>query len=372
MLIKKFWLLLSFLLLANASPTFANVPYFPIQFPRDDAGHLSNTPYPVKNMSEWWYYSGKITTDKGRHFGYYLIIFNITKSILGKKISMPIYTLQLTDIDKNKVYGNLIYYPNNEAEFSTQQLDITLGKNKEITLQKIADTYALNATTLTKQGPIVKLSLSMKPARKPMFIGSNGLIPMGNDTNSYYYSFTRLATTGSIQIGNETFKINPSKSSSWMDHQWGDFILSSANKWFWTSIRLDNDIDINLTNIVDSTTKEPGQIKMANIMMPNGKVLFTTDILVKQTNHDPHAYPLIYDIEIKPIHLQLHITSLADNQDSNTFWEGISKVEGTYQGKPIRGFAYVENTSRYGGSIALFIDQITSTIAQIWHVLRAM
>ncbi|HLX52901.1 MAG TPA: lipocalin-like domain-containing protein, partial [Aquella sp.] len=99
-------------------PIFANLPYHPIQLPRDDAGHLTNTPYPVKNMSEWWYYSGKLTTQEGRHFGYYLIIFNLTKYVLGLKIAVPLYTLQLTDIDHNKVYGTKIYYPSDETYFS--------------------------------------------------------------------------------------------------------------------------------------------------------------------------------------------------------------------------------------------------------------
>jgi predicted secreted hydrolase len=368
---QKFLLSCIFLFLTSTS-VFANLPYHPIQFPRDDAGHLANTPYPVKNMSEWWYYSGKLTSTEGRRFGYYLIIFNITQYKFGKKISVPIYTLQLTDIDNNKVYGNMIYYPNSESNFSNKKLDIALGKNKEVTLQKNGSVYQLDATTVSKQKTVVKLALAMQPTRKPLFIGSNGLIPMGNDTNSYYYSFTRMNTTGSLQIGNETFKIDESKSSSWMDHQWGDFMLSPKNKWFWTSIRLDNNIDINLTNVLDSDTKEPGAIKMANIMMPNGKVIFTSDFVVKQTVHSPYAYPLTYDIEIKPIKLKMHITSLADNQNCNTFWEGISRVDGTYQGKPIHGFTYVENTSRYGRPFGLFLDSISSPIEQMWHVMRAM
>jgi predicted secreted hydrolase len=353
------------------STAFANVPYYPIQFPRDDAGHLANTPYPVKNMSEWWYYSGKLTSEKGRHFGYYFIIFNITHYV-GKKVSIPFYTLQLTDIDNNKVYGNVVFYPNKETQISTKQLDIALGKDKEVTLQNSSGVFQLNSTTQTKQKNVVKLSLAMKPQRKPLFIGKNGLIPMGPDTNSYYYSFTRLSTTGSIQIDNETFKIDPNQSSSWMDHQWGDFILSGKNKWFWTSIRLDNNMDLNLTNVLDSSTKEPGAIKMTNILMPDGKVIFTSDFTVKQTVHNPYEFPLTYDIEVKPIQLKLHITSLADNQNCNTFWEGISKVDGTYKGKPVHGYTYVENTSRYGKPVNLFFDQMASSVGGMWHILKAL
>jgi predicted secreted hydrolase len=82
----------------------------------------------------------------------------------------------------------------------------------------------------------------------------------------------------------------------------------------------------------------------ASIILPNGKSLFTKNLKFSYEPTPGQKFPWHYKIEIPEINLQIVTNSLVPNQDSNNYWEGISDVDATYDGKPVKGFAYIENT----------------------------
>ena len=237
-----------------ATPALANLPYHPIQFPRDEAAHHDNVPYPVSTMTEWWYYNGKLTATNGRQFGYYLNYFFIQYDWKGKKIIIPQFTIQITDIDKQKVYGKRVFFLEKNTYSSTQDLNVMLGK--DITLRKNNNTFFLDGSVEIRNNPTLKFSMQLTPSRDALMIMDKGLVDMWDNTNSYYYSYTHLNTDGFIQIGKEKFTLNPQQSISWMDHQWGDFIpLPGKNQWIWTSVQLENGLEINLAVIYDQRSR---------------------------------------------------------------------------------------------------------------------
>lgn len=326
-------------------PALANLPYHPIQFPRDEAAHYDNVPYPVSTMTEWWYYNGKLTATNGRQFGYYLNYFFIQYDWKGKKIIIPQFTIQITDIDKQKVYGKRVFFLEKNTYSSTQDLNVMLGKN--ITLQKNNNTFLLDGVVEIKNNPTLKFSMQLTPSRDALMIMDKGLVDLWDNTNSYYYSYTRLNTDGFIQIGKEKFTLNPQQSISWMDHQWGDFIpLPGKNQWIWTSVQLENGLEINLAVIYDNATR--AQVNgWASILMPDGSRLHLPnfeDYSYKPRKSFAGKFPLSYDLTIPSIDLDLQIDALAPGQHVNTIWEGVSEVKGTYRGFPVRGQAYTENT----------------------------
>ena len=253
---------------------------------------------------------------------------------------------QLTDITNKKViaWSNITFSPKNTL-YSTKKLNIQLGKNYQI--KKTNGYYHLFAKLKEKGQPAITLNLKLMPERSPLLINKTGLLPMGNNTNSYYYSITRLSTSGTLSIQGKVFHFHKATSSSWMDHQWGDFVITHQNQWIWMGIRLNNDTDINIVTAVDPKTQQLlGGI--ANLLLPNGKTLYTTDFQLTPVppKKNEGKYPLQYGLEIPIVKLKMTITSLAPNQDKNGFWEGISDVTANQDGKPVSGFAYTENTIR--------------------------
>lgn len=344
--LKCLILVLSLFISFLSCSAWANLPYHPIQFPRDDAAHHDNVPYPVKNMTEWWYYNGQLTTKSGRHFGYYLFFFNAYQN----KSMLPGFYIQLTDIDNKKVYGKKMFFFNKKnISLSTQKLDLKYGK--DLTLQKNQNTYLLNTKIKGsyKQPPFA-LSLQFTPTRAVLLASKTGLIDMRNDTNSYYYSFSNLLTNGYIQIGDERLEIDPKQSLSWMDHQWGDFILTPGYQWMWASIQLQNGLEMDLAAGMDPKTKKiiPA---WANIIMPNNSRIYLTNPqdFSYQDRGLPKGekHPLTYDLIIPSIDLKLTMDAYVPGQNVNGIWEGISSVKGTLKGKPVTGQATTENTIRY-------------------------
>ncbi len=329
----------------TSSAVLANLPYYPIEFPRDEAAHLTDVPYPVSTMSEWWYYNGKLTSDKGRQFGFY-INYSYTKIVVdGKPLIVPIYHIQISDIDKQRVYGNRIFCDNKYTYFSTKDLHIALTDS--IMLQKIGATHHASGVVKSEQGPTLEYSLEFIPKSKPLLAGKTGLVDMWDKTNSYYYSYTHMQMHGYIKIGNEKFEIDPEKSLSWMDHQWGDFIVAPWNQWQWASVQLENGIELDLAVIMDKITHKP-MTKWVNIVMPD-------DSRIHLTRHEDfdyvdhgippgHKYPQEYDLNIPSINLKLNLKSLVPGQDVNDVWEGVSEAQGTYNGEFIRGQATTEST----------------------------
>lgn len=329
--------------------TWANLPYHPIQFPRDEAAHYENVPYPVNTFTEWWYYNGKLTSKTGRKLGYFLS-FNYTKlSIDGKKLLIPMFNIQVSDIDNKKVYGSQTFYFNDKSTISSQTLDVSFGK--DATLRKNNNTFLIDGSIQSKQGPNLNFAIQLTPMRKPLFVGERGIIDMGDETNSYYYTYTRLETRGHIQIGNELFEFDPKQSLSWMDHQWGDFfIIPDRYQWMWASVQLENGIDILLGNVIDPKTGEYTR-GSANIIMPDDRRIYITDLkndFVYIPEKLPgQKVPWNYDLKIKSIDLHLKLQSLVPGQDVTGIWEGISDAQGTYLGQPVKGQAYTEYFSEY-------------------------
>jgi predicted secreted hydrolase len=76
-------------------------------------------------------------------------------------------------------------------------------------------------------------------ATEPAVLEGNkcGHISLALLGSSYYYSWTSLATAGTIVDRGVTLKVT---GTSWMDHQWGPVNFGSGGGWDWFSVQLSN------------------------------------------------------------------------------------------------------------------------------------
>ena len=83
-------------------------------------------------------------------------------------------------------------------------------------------------------------AVSQKPA---VLHGGTGLVDLGTAGKTYYYSRTRLDTSGIVSISGVS---HPVTGVSWMDHQWGDFTTRGIG-WNWLSLNLDDGSDLTVS-----------------------------------------------------------------------------------------------------------------------------
>ena len=67
--------------------------------------------------------------------------------------------------------------------------------------------------------------------------GEQGLSRKGPGQASYYYSMTRLQTSGTLRIGARTVEV---EGQTWLDREWSSSILSRGQVgWDWFALQLD-------------------------------------------------------------------------------------------------------------------------------------
>src|SRR5579871_848019 len=91
-----------------------NLPYIPVNFPRDHAAHYTNVPYSFRHLIEWWYFNGHAYADDGKNISYDVALFNPALNQNGAVITLPILHIQVADLDQKKAYGTARYYSFND------------------------------------------------------------------------------------------------------------------------------------------------------------------------------------------------------------------------------------------------------------------
>jgi predicted secreted hydrolase len=123
------------------------------------------------------------------------------------------------------------------------------GEQDSYPIPKTVDRFALHAASWTMSGqpgrdalkadmPGYSLDLGLRATEPAVLEGNKcGYISLASLGSSYYYSWTSLATAGTIVDHGITLKVT---GTSWMDHQWGPMTLGSGGGWDWFSMQLSN------------------------------------------------------------------------------------------------------------------------------------
>lgn len=318
-------------------------------FPDDHGAH-------PEYLTEWWYYTGNLFTDDGRHFGYQLTFFRraisdqFVDSNASNWASNQIYLAHfaVTDTESNQhyVFDQISRGSAGLAGTSVDPLFSIWLKDWEI-VQLSDNVFQMNAGS-----DDVKINLTLTDLKSIIFHGDDGLSQKGSELGnaSYYFSQTRMETTGSIRISDEEFDV---KGFSWMDHEFGTSTLGSDQiGWDWFSIQLDNQTEIMLFQI----RQQDGSINdfsSGTIIFMDGKTEnllvndFEIEVLDTWQTSDQITYPNKWKINVEQINLQMEITPVMNDQEMKLFfryWEGAVRIKGTLNGVDISGYGYVELT----------------------------
>ena len=323
---------------------------------------LDHGPHP-EFQTEWWYYTGNLEAPDGRHFGYQLTFF--------RRAISPTDTTRESDWGTNQIYFAhfaITDVKNNDhwavERFSRGAAGLAgaSGSPYHVWLENW-DASSLNAdgsrVQLSAEDAGHALALTLNPAKPLVLHGDQGLSQKssGAGNASYYYSFTRLATEGTLTINGEKLAVT---GASWMDHEFSTTVLGeNAVGWDWFSIQLSDMREVMFFQI---------RQKDGSVEPLSGGTLVESDgtsralprdqvdirVLDKWTSpKSAGTYPAGWSMTIPSADIQLTLKPYGADQEmhiSIVYWEGAVNITGTSKGAGVKGSGYVEMTGYAAGS----------------------
>jgi len=195
--------------------------------------------------------------------------------------------------------------------------------------------------------------------------GVQGLSRKGEGTGeaSYYYSYPRLATAGSLRLGEESFAVS---GLSWFDHEFSTSSLSANEAgWDWFCLQLDNREEIMLYALRDKSggidpASEGTWVKAdgTSERLPPGSF----SIAHTGSWHSAQSgatYPAGWRLLVPSHQAELTVTPLLADQELRLnrmgaldYWEGACSNQGTVAGHTVAGVGYTELTG-YAGNLEM-------------------
>ena len=321
-------------------------------FPEDNGAHSTF-------RTEWWYFTGNLTSKEGKRFGYQFTIFRNAISPLKMDSasawsSNQVYMghFAVTDIDNNKFYYFEKFSRDGNKLAGAEASPLKVWIEDWTVTETDAGKYEFPNVKLSAKDKEISLDLELSLSKPIVLQGQNGLSQKSKEAGnaSYYYSATRIETKGTIKIEGKDYKV---EGSSWLDREWSTSALADYQKgWDWFSLQLDNNVEImyyqlrNKDGSVDETSK-------GSIVFPDGKKenIKANEVELKVTeewkNPDNKSYPSGWILNIPSRNISLTVRSAVKNQELNVsvkYWEGSVMIEGTVEGNKITGRGYTELT----------------------------
>ena len=316
--------------------------------PQEEAVH-------AKNSLEWWYFTGHLKdVTTGESFGVEYVFFHFNPD--GKQDYQMVH-VALTDPQTQQFRYD---YQLNKIAPPATTLPLNLREQKAAqawTLTGQEGRYQLQARMTTAAGQA--LSLTTTPVKPVLLHGGTGYEQYGPVAKAGYYSYPRLATTGTIEVGGKTHQV---AGELWYDRQWNCGGVNNKDvAWDWLSLQLDEPKEEIMLYTVHQT--KTGQhigggthydAKGQNLHLAEAD--FKLEPLTYWTSPESKKkYPATWHITVPSKGYDLTVTPLVPNQELNLrlfkvlklrYWEGMCRVTGTHHGKPVTGNAYVEITNR--------------------------
>ena len=317
-------------------------------FPRDHGPHPAF-------QTEWWYYTGNLATADGRRFGYQFTIFRraLTPERRASQSEWHTNQIYMAHFTVTDVAGETFYQ---EDRFGRGAVGLA-GAEGAPRFRVWLDDWSAQAADdavaqmrITAAGDGFAVALALTSAKPPALHGENGLSQKGPAPGnaSYYYSLTRLETTGTVTIGDEEFAVS---GRSWMDREFFTNALSAdAVGWDWFGLHLDDGRDL----MVGQIRRQDGSAEPlfgGLLVLPDGQTrylaadeLTITPLGTWRSGHSGAAYPAGWEIALNvegaPLRLVLE-PLLADQEvrSSVTYWEGAVRITGD-----VAGYGYAELT----------------------------
>jgi predicted secreted hydrolase len=335
--------------------------------------------------TEWWYFTGHLTTESGERFGYQFTFFRVgllrerprvesawgaKDLIMGHAALSHLLSEQANrgaekQRQKSKTgdshrFSEVLYraapmlggfgtYPDTTIAWSRAPA----GTDGKWELRWNGEAFDFSAKD-ERLG--FGFSLATRPLKPVIYQGPNGYSRKGEGKSaaSQYYSFTRLATEGTLLVDGQSHHIT---GQSWMDKEFFTNSLASGQVgWDWFSLQLDDGRELMLYVMRD----EEGKVDYARgtLVEKDAEVryldrdAFRISENDRWRSHSGDSYGSEWRVRIPDASLDMIVRSQLPDQENRSkliptlrYWEGAVEVVDA-DGKRM-GVGFVEMTG-YG------------------------
>jgi predicted secreted hydrolase len=319
-------------------------------FPKDHGAHPAC-------KTEWWYFTGNLTDDAGRPFGYELTFFRHgVRFVPGPRANTwslrDVYLAHFTVTDATA--GRFFF--DERASRKGPGLAGAAADRLDVKLLGWSARMEGGAIRLHARSDRMALDLRLAFDKPPVINGEAGISRKGPlpGQASYYASCTTLSTAGSVSLDHGHARAV--RGVSWFDHEFGSNQLSAAQAgWDWFGLHLSDGRDL----MVYLLRRKDGAVEPASsgtvvdaggrsrhIPLSDVKV----DVLGRWKSPKSGAtYPAKWRLRIASEGIDLTFAPLLTDQElvttgstGVTYWEGAAQGSGTSGGTPITCLGYVE------------------------------
>ena len=350
-----------------AQPRFCKaLPGYQFEFPRD---HFSHSCF----RTEWWYFTGNLSDENGRRFGFELTFFREgVENPYPNPSRWRVDDLHLAHFAVSDLVAERFFYADRLHRAGIEMAGADAAKGRIWN----ADWYAELRTPggggswhLEAAEGGRRIRLDLHPLKPPVIQGRDGVSQKadGEGNASHYYSLTRLATSGVLEIGDSTYEVS---GLSWMDHEFSTNQLQPNQVgWDWVSLQMDDGTDWMFFQLRlsgggagggASGGKDPHSA--GAIVLPDGTSMQLSADDFEMTPLDewrsPHSggrYPIRWRIEVPAQGLDVTLSAAMADQElitqettGVTYWEGSVTARGTRNGNAVQGRGYLEMTGYAG------------------------
>lgn len=325
----------------------------PLLFPADHGAH-------PRYRNEWWYFTGNLSGENGREFGFQFTLFRyavapgmpVTSSAWATN-QVYLAQLALSDINTGKYHsderfgrGAMGLAGVTVAPFHVWLDDWTVSADPEA----CGDCFVIDIKVAASS---FKLRLHLNNTRPMVLQGDRGFSrksPAPGNA-SYYYSYPRMRADGEIELNGTVYQVG---GLSWFDHEWSTSSLQSDQSgWDWFALQLSNHTDLMVFRLRNRNNPDEDYY-YASVISPDGMVesLQKGDMQLRpladwKSDASGVVYPLTWQLDIPGKSLSLRIRPSMVNQEMNRsfrYWEGAIRADGKLAGGNINGTGYMELT----------------------------
>ena len=323
----------------------------PFLFPADHGPHPDY-------RHEWWYLTGNVESETGRHFGFQVTFFRFAAAPgapqrpsqwAAHHLWMGHFAVTDTAAGRFHHHERIARGALGLAGAEAEPFRVWL---EDWSLAGVAGRFDHLALAV-REGDEA-LSLTLRQVKPLVFQGEGGYSRKGPHPGdaSYYYTAPRLEVSGVVETAEGRHAVT---GTAWLDREWGTGTLAEGQVgWDWFSIQLADGREMMFYHLRrEDGTVDPRSKGAWVDAAGRSRVLGVDDVELEVIGHwrspDGAArYPSGWRLRYSDEGLDLELTPrLADQElrgGTFRYWEGALEVSGTAHGRPITGVGYGELT----------------------------
>jgi predicted secreted hydrolase len=317
----------------------------PLSFPRDHGPHPDF-------RTEWWYYTGNLTTAAGRHLGFQLTFFRVALTPGSERrasawASRQLYFAHFAVTDT----AGRRFHAFSRADRGALGLAGASASPFRVWVDDWSAEGDGSSARLRASDGDVALDLEVSAAKPVVLQGDRGLSRKGPEPGnaSFYYSFTRMPARGVVRLGAETLEVS---GEAWMDREWSTSGLGpGVEGWDWFAVQLADGREL-MAYVLRRRDGTPDPFSAGTLIAADGTTrrLDASDLRIETLGHwtSPRSgtrYPARWRLSVQSADLQLEIEPQLADQElivGTRYWEGAVAIVGSAGSEAIAGQGYVE------------------------------